>query len=240
MTVSCLRCGHTWLPRTSERPRCCGRCKSPYWDRPPTRWRTNTPPTPRRSPFARHPTPDELWAAAQLAAQVARERRIRHALLGGTAMMLYGSTRVTKDVDFVAAGPLADPRELRKRRGEGLLTFGGHRYVCGRVAVDWINRTDDKRALYEEALQRGVIRRSGMPVLDPTYLAAVKLAAGRARDVQDAYFLLRTRQADPRKLAAILQRHRPRGLSAHSLPQLIQAARADAPDYPEEEEKYLR
>jgi predicted Zn-ribbon and HTH transcriptional regulator len=29
------RCGHEWLPReTTDKPRVCPKCKSPYWDRP--------------------------------------------------------------------------------------------------------------------------------------------------------------------------------------------------------------
>lgn len=30
----CERCGHVWVPRDSEKPRVCPKCKSPYWDRP--------------------------------------------------------------------------------------------------------------------------------------------------------------------------------------------------------------
>jgi predicted Zn-ribbon and HTH transcriptional regulator len=33
---TCLLCGHTWHPRTEERPLRCARCKSPYWNRPHT------------------------------------------------------------------------------------------------------------------------------------------------------------------------------------------------------------
>lgn len=28
------RCGHTWRPRGSAKPRVCPKCKSPNWDRP--------------------------------------------------------------------------------------------------------------------------------------------------------------------------------------------------------------
>ncbi len=31
---TCERCGHNWLPKTENRPVCCGKCKSPYWDKP--------------------------------------------------------------------------------------------------------------------------------------------------------------------------------------------------------------
>ena len=30
----CERCGHVWQPRRAGKPRRCGHCKSPYWDRP--------------------------------------------------------------------------------------------------------------------------------------------------------------------------------------------------------------
>lgn len=35
-TLKCLRCGHTWIPRTPKKPKVCPnpKCKSPYWDRP--------------------------------------------------------------------------------------------------------------------------------------------------------------------------------------------------------------
>jgi predicted Zn-ribbon and HTH transcriptional regulator len=29
----CKRCGHRWSPRLPKIPTCCGKCKSPYWDR---------------------------------------------------------------------------------------------------------------------------------------------------------------------------------------------------------------
>jgi ribosomal protein L37AE/L43A len=32
----CLRCEHTWVPRTGEYPRQCPKCRSAYWDRPRT------------------------------------------------------------------------------------------------------------------------------------------------------------------------------------------------------------
>ncbi len=30
---NCLRCGHTWIPRTEEIPKVCPKCKSPYWNK---------------------------------------------------------------------------------------------------------------------------------------------------------------------------------------------------------------
>jgi hypothetical protein len=35
MGYRCERCGYEWVPRsTTEVPRVCSRCKSPYWNRP--------------------------------------------------------------------------------------------------------------------------------------------------------------------------------------------------------------
>jgi len=36
-TLNCVRCGHTWPPRTQNLPKVCPKCKSPYWN---TRKRT--------------------------------------------------------------------------------------------------------------------------------------------------------------------------------------------------------
>ena len=30
----CERCPHTWVPRGSETPTVCPKCKSPYWNAP--------------------------------------------------------------------------------------------------------------------------------------------------------------------------------------------------------------
>ena len=34
----CYRCGHTWTQRDEEKPRICPKCKSPYWDKPKTKF----------------------------------------------------------------------------------------------------------------------------------------------------------------------------------------------------------
>ncbi len=35
MGLRCERCGHEWLPRdTSQEPKVCPKCKSPYWNKP--------------------------------------------------------------------------------------------------------------------------------------------------------------------------------------------------------------
>ena len=34
ITLTCLRCGHEWVPNKPVEPKVCSRCKSPYWNRP--------------------------------------------------------------------------------------------------------------------------------------------------------------------------------------------------------------
>lgn len=32
-TFTCLRCGHIWIPRKTDYPRMCPKCKSVLWDK---------------------------------------------------------------------------------------------------------------------------------------------------------------------------------------------------------------
>ncbi len=34
----CYRCEHIWIQREEEKPSVCPKCKSPYWDRPKTKF----------------------------------------------------------------------------------------------------------------------------------------------------------------------------------------------------------
>lgn len=43
VTICHCRCGYTWQPRLSERPRVCPKCHSPRWDAPYRRARKSTP-----------------------------------------------------------------------------------------------------------------------------------------------------------------------------------------------------
>jgi hypothetical protein len=157
----------------------------------------NTPPqaTPTPSSGSRRPTIkredlstlDALAAAAPIMAQ-AKQGQVRYALAGGIAMHLYGFTRATKDVDFVASA-LLDLPELHP------LTFGGAAYgvpVGNRVVeVGWIVRSDEKRDVYEAALAHATETEEGLPILSAEWLAMVKMLAGRGKDEMDLLWLLR-------------------------------------------------
>ena len=34
----CYRCSHEWTQREEDKPRICPKCKSPYWDKPKTKF----------------------------------------------------------------------------------------------------------------------------------------------------------------------------------------------------------
>jgi hypothetical protein len=83
--------------------------------------------------------------ALQRVVSVADRHGVAYALIGGIAMHLYGSPRLTKDVDVIASAIL--PLTAEKR-----LAFGGERYHVKLgtrvVPVDWIVRDDTARKFY--------------------------------------------------------------------------------------------
>lgn len=126
--------------------------------------------------------------ALQEVVAIAESNGVEYALVGGIAMHLYGSPRLTKDVDVIASAML--PVKTEKRLG-----FGGARYVVklGRqeVPIDWIVRNDTARKFYELALQEAVRLPSGLPIVTPEWLIILKYIAGRFKDQQDAVYLLK-------------------------------------------------
>jgi hypothetical protein len=124
-------------------------------------------------------------ALTEIAALAAREG-VRLALLGGFAMQLRGSDRLTADLDLIAdrridALPYGTP-----------LSFGGEavKVPCG-VTTDLIMRDDEYADLYQAALDHAErIEGVPVPVVTAEYLAVIKMAAGRGKDLQDLDFLI--------------------------------------------------
>ncbi|MFN0279359.1 MAG: hypothetical protein ACKVRN_12255 [Pyrinomonadaceae bacterium] len=118
----------------------------------------------------------------------ARLHGINWALVGGVAMLLYDSDRLTKDVDIIASDLLPP-----KFHVTGKLRQGGERYEITtkkRVTnVDWITRSDGFKPMFREALAEAV-KIKGVPVLTPEWLVILKFIAGRFKDQEDAVFLL--------------------------------------------------
>ncbi len=126
--------------------------------------------------------------AAQQFGEMATREEIEWALAGGIAMHLYGSPRLTKDVDIIASNHLS----LTPQHS---LSFGGSSYVLQvgkyNVQVDWIVRSDGYRELYRSALQEAIRLPNGLRVVTPEWLAILKFNAGRQKDLDDIVFLLK-------------------------------------------------
>lgn len=152
----------------------------------------------------------EFLSSVQIAAAVgdifsiATAERVKLVLAGGAAMQVYGSDRLTSDVDFVSL-------KLLKGLPRGTpLTFGGEQTVApSGVPVDIIVRSDELEPLYDAAAV-DPIRIDGVPVVRLEYLVIMKLASGRPKDDTDLAHLLMHRAAlglDTEKLLKLTVKH---------------------------------
>ncbi len=139
----------------------------------------------------RLPSTEELLLVARTVHAEAAKIGIPAAILGGLAMHLYGSPRLTKDVDFVSGGPLepTPPGMTPVRK----IRFGGEVYSTpAGIDVDWIVRADHYKDLYVDALARAGEGPEGVPLVRIEHLAAIKLAASvkDPKHYEDLLFLL--------------------------------------------------
>jgi hypothetical protein len=122
------------------------------------------------------------------AGKTALAEKVDWALVGGIAMYLYGSPRLTKDVDIIATNYLS-------LHENGPLTFGGSNYTIEvgkyKVAVDWIVRNDGYAKYYKAALADAIAMPKGYKLISPEWLLILKMFAGRQKDYDDIVFLLR-------------------------------------------------
>lgn len=141
---------------------------------------------------------EEGLAVAEEIVEQARNLKVNCALCGGLAMHLYGFTRATVDVDFVAAKPLPLPSSRN-------LSFGGETYQveagsAKSVDVCWIVRDDDKKEIYEAALAGATVTEDGLPIITPEWMVILKFLAGRGKDQIDLLWLLREQDLVDRTL----------------------------------------
>jgi len=126
--------------------------------------------------------------AARKIGEIAASENVEWALVGGVAMYLYGSPRLTKDVDIIASNFVS-------LEANAPLTFGGNNYIVEvgkyKVAVDWIVRSDGYAKYYRAALEEAVVFPNGMRLISPEWLVILKMFAGRQKDYDDAIFLLK-------------------------------------------------
>jgi hypothetical protein len=132
--------------------------------------------------------PEQINRLIELVLRASEKYGLTTALVGGVAMQIYGSSRLTKDLDIIVSGPIPNPSPLRKTNP---ISFGGDSYLAPDGAkLDVIVRNDDYTKLYEEALNNSVTTLEGIPVVTPEYLAAMKLAAGAPRHILDLKWLV--------------------------------------------------
>lgn len=127
-------------------------------------------------------------SALQKLAKIADCENVEFALAGGIAMHLYGSPRLTKDVDVISLKrlPITAVRPIG---------FGGESYEVAvgkkKIHVDWIVREDNYRGYYVQALKDANELKNGLKIITPEWLAILKYIAGRDKDLDDIVFLLR-------------------------------------------------
>lgn len=142
---------------------------------------------------------DSASEAIDAVGKIAKENDIDWALVGGLAMNVYGSDRLTKDIEIISSRRLP----ISSDKIAGPLKQGGERYVIQtkkRTAnVDWIIRNDGFKKMFQEALAESV-EISGTPVITPEWLVILKFIAGRFKDQEDAIFLLSRKGLVNRKI----------------------------------------
>jgi hypothetical protein len=120
--------------------------------------------------------------------KLATQAEIEWAVAGGMAMYIYGSPRMTKDVDIIASKNLSLTQDHP-------LGFRGSSYTLqvGKYAVqiDWIVRNDSYQEFYRKALQQAIRLPNGLRVITPEWLVLLKFNAGRQKDLDDIVFLLK-------------------------------------------------
>lgn len=151
-------------------------------------------------------SPEEIdQTIGALMQAVALQPAMQFAVAGGVAMQVYGYPMPTKDVDVVANKTFGDQPYFEFFRP---LSFGGKVYVShqNEVQMDVIVRDDAYKALYDEALKHPV-EYGGVPILTPEYLAVIKFAAKRPKDLKALAWLLGVSGlVDAKKAGAIVHR----------------------------------
>lgn len=139
-------------------------------------------------------------------ARIAQTERVPVALVGGVALNLFGSRRLTVDIDVISH---RFPAGLRQ--GDPL-TIGGASTEIGGAPVDWIVRDDDYQSVYLRALRDAVcVPGVPIPVATPVDLAVMKLIAAREKDELDLCALITSGRLDvkaaKKRVLALLGRY---------------------------------
>lgn len=153
-----------------------------------------------------------LAEVATIIGEIAGRQQTMVALVGGFAMQYFGSPRLTGDVDVIAVSPLHDLEPT------AALNFGGQKTTVVApgntsvgtnvlVPVDVIVRDDEFANLYTAALDHVLDMGAPLPVVEPEYIAAMKLVARRPKDEEDLAFLVTAHVIDLGKAERVIRKH---------------------------------
>ncbi|MEM1213730.1 MAG: hypothetical protein AAGI68_15690 [Planctomycetota bacterium] len=151
--------------------------------------------------------PGDLTAALLDAIALFRELKIRYALVGGLAAMLYGRARYTEDVDFVAepdheAILAANPDAMKRHGFDPECTW--KLYHGSGIEIDlW---KDKHAAGTVTRAKRKKIAGRFAKVAEVHDLIAMKLRAGRPQDDYDITEILKAQAIDPAHLATLINK----------------------------------
>lgn len=147
-------------------------------------------------------SPEQIETALTEVAKIASDSGSEIALIGGVALQLYGSDRLTKDVDFVADcyfDGLTDVTEINIGGFQGKTQSGipvdvliGGEYAKLRIA-------SLSHAVNEPDL--------GVSVVALSYIMALKFVAGRAKDEEDIRTMLRLGAVDVLETLKVIRRY---------------------------------
>lgn len=143
--------------------------------------------------------PEQITAAIEYVAGMGE----RVALIGGTALQLYGSPRMTADVDVASNVDLPG-------KSRGRLAIGGQKLRAPNgVDVDVVIRDGEYAPLYEDAiLAARRLRGVPIPVATPEHIAAMKMASGRhGKDEADLEWLIAEGKLNLPLARQIIRRH---------------------------------
>lgn len=153
-------------------------------------------------PNAGQPEPDSLRLALDDAVSLFRELGIGYALIGGIAAMVYGRSRYTEDVDFVAQ---PDHESSLGAHPDVMQRFGfdpgctWKRYRRSGIAID-VWKDEHAQDIVDRAVRRKLGRRF-VAVAEVHDLIAMKLRADRPQDDYDISEIVKAQTIDEAVLA---------------------------------------
>lgn len=111
---------------------------------------------------------EEIRGVCEIVRRIAFSGNVRWALTGGAALRWLGAPKDTFDLDFVADKPLPVAAEEEYPNG--------YRYKVGGRRVDWTVQKDERKPLFDAALDAAIMA-DGLPIIPTHYLIAFKLSA---------------------------------------------------------------